>query len=686
MKTQSVALSASLVITVVILALTPSSRLAAQNSATKEHHHYKVIDIGTFGGPSSYINEGGDQGFFPGPIGNNAGAFTGWADMSTPDPYAPLCFNGDCQVSHAFQWRNGVRRDLGVLHGGSSSATTWISANALIAGTSQNGQIDPLPGEINGELVAGFPENRAVLWLDGKIIDLKTLPEGGYESGSVAVNDRGQVTGWAINTIPDPISMSMISNVFFPYEAPFPYETRAFLWQDGVMKDLGTLGGPDSFPTGINEFGQVIGISYTSFAANSNNGCSQFAPPDTPTQAQDPFLWDKHGGMIDLGTFGGTCGYAAGINNRGQVVGASNLAGDQAERAFIWDPAAGLVNLGTLGGDFSYASAINDQGIVVGVSTLSGDTQINAVLWGKNGIVDLGALPGDNCANPFWINASGQVVGHGGTNCEGRGFLSENSGALIDLNTLIASDDGFSITDATYINDRGEIIGQGLPTGCTDADTCGHTYVLIPCDENHPNIEGCDYSGVDAATAEIRTRSDSIRRETSLASPALEPTETSTEIQRSLGGANSPINQMFRRRFGFARSLRTPQASALTTTSTTAGLRITSGPPPSGTVGRAYDFRCAQIPPCNVFEAGYSLTAAGGVPPYSMHWAGAPGSSVPPGLGVFAAPNFLCINVKLPAICGKPTVAGTYHVIVTVADSSSPRLHASATYSITIFQ
>jgi probable HAF family extracellular repeat protein len=53
--------------------------------------------------------------------------------------------------------------------------------------------------------------------------------------------------------------------------------------------------------------------------------------------------------MIDLGTLGGTCGLAAVVNNRGQVVGQSDLVGDLTAHPFLWDQGV-LTDLGTLGG------------------------------------------------------------------------------------------------------------------------------------------------------------------------------------------------------------------------------------------------------------------------------------------------------------------------------------------------
>ncbi len=441
-----------------------------------KHHHYKLIDLGTFGGPTSYFTNGFDG------ILNNHGTAAGWADTSTPDPVPSFCYNPDCFVSHAFQWQSGVLTDLGTLVAGWSSNAFWISGNGLIAGNSQNGEIDPL--------IPGFPEFRAVLWQKGGITDLGTL-EGGYESLAGAVNNRGQVAGAALNTIPDPFCLL----------APgfCTTQTRAFLWQNGAMQDLGALGtGNDALASFINEPGQIAGISYTNTTPS----------PVTGLPTQDPFLW-QNGTMLDLGTLGGTLGSATALNNRGEVVGQSNLAGDLIFHPFLWTKSRGMQDLGTFGGDTGTTEWINDAGEVVGKADLPGSQTHDAFLW-KNGVLtDLGTLPGDACSLAYQVNSRGQVVGtsEDQTLCSiptgEHAFLWEHGGPMVDLNSLIPPDSSLSLVFAFANNDRGEIAGIGVPPGCSlqDVGTCGHAYVLIPCDESHPGLEGCDYSLVEAPAA-----------------------------------------------------------------------------------------------------------------------------------------------------------------------------------------
>jgi probable HAF family extracellular repeat protein len=194
----------------------------------------------------------------------------------------------------------------------------------------------------------------SVLWKDGKVINLGTL--GGYESVSTKVNERGQVLGNSTNSVPDPYSF--VYNFFA--QISNGTQNRAFLWdQKNGMQDLGTLGGPDTVASDMNERGQIVGISYTSFTPN----------PDTGIPSMHPFLWD-HGRMIDLGTFGGTLTTPPGgkINERGQVIGSTNLSGDTETHPFFWDKGK-LTDIGTLGGTLGFANALNDAGDVAGQAT-----------------------------------------------------------------------------------------------------------------------------------------------------------------------------------------------------------------------------------------------------------------------------------------------------------------------------
>ena len=237
-----------------LVALAVPTQLAAQDKQDQhhKHHHYQLVDLGsTFGGPNSYFDPGSGNDFNPFvPVLNNRGTVAGFAETSVSDPFAPICF-WNCLDTHAFRAeKNGVLTDLGTLPGGVNSAPLWISANGLIAGLAENGQTDPL--------YAGLPELRAVLWQHGKITDLGTLPEGGYQSEANAVNSAGQVVGAALNTIPD--ANSMQAGTFWLWGGitpPYLYQTRAFLWdkQHG-MQDLGTLpGGTDAQALLINEGG-----------------------------------------------------------------------------------------------------------------------------------------------------------------------------------------------------------------------------------------------------------------------------------------------------------------------------------------------------------------------------------------------------------------------------------------------
>jgi probable HAF family extracellular repeat protein len=266
-----------------LAALGPAAPRAAAQDST-------IIDLGTLGGASS-------RGFAI----NAAGQVVGTSDTASHD-------------EHVFLWQDGVMTDLGTL----------VSRFSYPRAINNNGQVA-------GDASLGSTAHRAYLWQDGVTTDLGTL--GGIYSYAGGLNDAGQVVGKA--------------QVAGPGVPPF----HAFLWQGGVMQDLGTLGRSDSSAAGINNAGQVVGQARTA------------GPEYAPYHA---FLWQA-GVMQDLGTLGGSDSSAAGINDLGQVTGSADTAGGYTH-AFVWQDGV-MTDLGTLPGDTtSFAFGLNNGGQVVGAS------------------------------------------------------------------------------------------------------------------------------------------------------------------------------------------------------------------------------------------------------------------------------------------------------------------------------
>jgi probable HAF family extracellular repeat protein len=450
--------------------------LAAQEHPTK-HHQYNLIDIGTLGGPNFFFNFSG----YPNQLLGKNGTVTGGVDTSIVDPF---CFNNpDCFVEHGFKWQEGVMNDIGALPGGSgnnNSQAFWMNHRGQTVGVSTNGTVDPL---------VNYPFYRAVLWSDqGKIQDLGTL--GGQYGVSQAINSRGQVVGVAANAIADPYNL--FDYIIWGISAGT--QSRAFLWdKETGMQDLGTLGtGNDAYAEYVNERGQVAGWSYTNTTPNpvatSDCGNGNVVP------TTDPFFWEKGAGMTDLGTFGGNCGVVRGLNNKGQVVGFSYLAGDVVYQPFRWDKKEGLKDLGLLGGVYGATYGINDAGDATGWADLAGDVLNHAVLWPNGTTIptDLGVLTGYAQSIANAINSESQIVGcvTNGPACGGSNtaaFLWEN-GDMVDLNTVVPPHPGVQLDGGDdYINDRGEIL-----TSATLSNGDRHAFLLKPCDDKHGDGGECE--------------------------------------------------------------------------------------------------------------------------------------------------------------------------------------------------
>lgn len=228
-------------------------------------------------------------------------------------------------------------------------------------------------------------------------------------------------------------------------------ETRAFLWQNGVLTNLGSLGG-NSSAAAINDNGQVVGYS--------NNATTNEDLPNA-TVIMQAVMWENNK-IKGLGFLaGGNYSQATDINNNGQAVGYSNLYSNIKEgglnnyHAFIWQGGV-MKDLGALGGENSKAMAINNNGYVVGCANTAGGAW-RAFLWFNNKMTDLNNSPGaSSCA--VKINNNNQIIGwEETTNSAGfiarRHWLWQNN-KLEYLNEVPAN------SDLVDINDKGIIVGK----------------------------------------------------------------------------------------------------------------------------------------------------------------------------------------------------------------------------------
>jgi len=348
--------------------------------------------------------------------------------------------------------------DLGTLEGGNFSQPFSINRYGLVSGSSN------LP---NGN-------QHATLWLEKLKIDIGSPGLGGPNSIAFGDNDGFLSAGEAETSTPDPNGEDFCG--FGTHLTCLP-----FLWQDGEMVQLPTLGGNNGVAMAISNRGEAAGFAETS---RPDPGC-----PAPQVLHFEPVVWGK-GGIHKLSTLGGDPdGVAQQINDNGQVVGGSGTCATfntnflynlVPVHALLWEKgkATDLGNLGgktgQAGGNIAYG--INHQGQVVGNSDLEGDTTFHAFLWNKEtGMQDLGTLSGDVASVSISINDAGSVVGASlDAKFNPRAFLWEK-GAMTDLNTMIAGHSSLYLMTGCSINSRREITGLGM-TSTGEI----HTYLATP--------------------------------------------------------------------------------------------------------------------------------------------------------------------------------------------------------------
>ena len=329
-----------------------------------------------------------------------------------------------------------------------------------------DGFVNP-PENFMGTTVAN---GRAVINRDGVNIDLGTL--GNPDTGNSwinwgGINDRGEAVGISETTVPDPNGEDVCGFGTFLTCVPF-------LWRDGHMSALPTVGGNNGQAFAINNRGQAVGYTET---ANADPTC-----PPAPTTL--PVLWEK--GQAQLLPLVGSDpdGVVDGINDQGQAVGYSGSCA-AAKHAVVWKNNTVFVLQDTGHARSNRAFAINNLGQIVGRVRSVDGSAYEASLWQPDGTLTiLGHVPGDVAAFATGINNLGQVVGNSvdsGNNWS-HGFIWQNN-VMTDVNTLIPKDSNLFVINASNINERGQISGMAFVHGGPHAGEI-HSVLLTPVDES----------------------------------------------------------------------------------------------------------------------------------------------------------------------------------------------------------
>ena len=229
----------------------------------------------------------------------------------------------------------------------------------------------------------------------------------------------------------------------------------------------------NSWPTGLNDRGEIVGYRGTGLQYAIYQGSA----------AYQAFLWrDHHFNALSPAL---PVSAATAINNRGQVAGKrycppSNESGPR-HVACLWEAASrenAPVLLGTLGGRHSEPTALNERGQIVGFSEITYEnTSLRAFLWSNGKMQNLGELEnslaeGRRVSVASGINDAGEIVGYSETG-DGQGQRENGTraflwsqGRMVNLNDLlIETNSEWVLLEARAINNRGQIVGTGLLNG-----------------------------------------------------------------------------------------------------------------------------------------------------------------------------------------------------------------------------
>lgn len=294
-------------------------------------------------------------------------------------------------------------RDLGSLGGGFTSIHGLNNRGVVVGESQDNAQ--------------PFPSIHAFSWTAGGGLRRLSKSPG---AAAYAVNDRNQIAG----AMPAP-----------------GVSARAVRWDpDGSIHDLGPLPPSLSEARTINNQGATGG--YTDLADGTIHAT----------------VWDPAGRLTDLGTLGGGRAFTEFINERGEAAGYSDNATNDRELVFFWSARRGLVATGAEGAGIRRDADLNDLGEVVGVTDLAGGSW--AYLWSRSRGLALLPRGGGVRTDVFDVNNRTEMVGlverAGGAQ---RAVRWNGLNSPVDLNTrLYRPPAGLVLYAGTAINDAGVIL------------------------------------------------------------------------------------------------------------------------------------------------------------------------------------------------------------------------------------
>ncbi|BCL35706.1 hypothetical protein [Nostoc sp. MS1] len=352
--------------------------------------------------------------------------------------------------------------DLGSLSTNSNGSVVAASINdfGVIAGRYDTGA-----AFTNQNATTGANQTNNVrqgfIWKNGTQTPLTSTGVKNGESNFGAPN--GAVVTLLTPTVNTISNLGVVLGTADEVRQPVPKATdRALVWQkNGSSYDLtiNDLGGVESYFLDINNNNQIVGRNILS-------------------SGYEKTIYSENGVIKELATLGGDGGTARAINNRGQIVGYvdsdSVLDGNFVNTAVIWQKDAKgvyqLKDLGTFGAEQATLREINDQGDIIG-STSNGSgasTASTPFMLRGDEFTALGSL-GGNTGSVNALNEFKQVVGASQIASGTNHAYIWNQGVMTDLNNLITTPltyNGATVTinNAVSINNFGEIVATGTYT------------------------------------------------------------------------------------------------------------------------------------------------------------------------------------------------------------------------------